>query len=269
MKLSVIMPIYNEIDTVQEIVRRVRSVKLSVEIGYGPENGDVVSFDREIVLVDDGSTDGTRTVLRHLRETPDTLVVFHEENQGKGAAVRTGLENASGDVLLIQDADLEYDPREYPTLLQPILEGRSHVVYGSRFRGGPTRAMFFWHMVGNRFLTLMTNLLYNTILTDMETCYKVFKGEYFRAIPIKSNTFCFEPEITAKVAKLGLRVYEVPVDYHGRDYDAGKKIGWVDGVKAIFAVLRFWLFDGLPAEMPAEEELSNMGRGMLKCRKWA
>jgi len=238
-KLSVIMPIYNEIDTVQEIVRRVRSVKLSVEIGYGPENGDVVSFDREIVLVDDGSTDGTRTVLRHLRETPDTLVVFHEENQGKGAAVRTGLENASGDVLLIQDADLEYDPREYPTLLQPILEGRSHVVYGSRFRGGPTRAMFFWHMVGNRFLTLMTNLLYNTILTDMETCYKVFTREVADRLDLKADGWGFDPEITAQILRMGYRIYEVPISYTGREFEEGKKISWRDAFVVLWTLLKY------------------------------
>jgi Glycosyltransferases involved in cell wall biogenesis len=171
------MPVYNEISTIREIIRRVRAVPLVVSIGYGPQNGEVVRLEREIVIVDDGSTDGTREVLREYEGEPDIRVIYHERNQGKGAAVRTGLDHATGDIFIVQDADLEYDPRDYPALLQPILEGRAQVVYGSRFRGGPTKAMFFWHMVGNRFLTLVTNILYDSILTDMETGYKMFTRE--------------------------------------------------------------------------------------------
>ena len=176
MKLSIIMPVYNEIGTIAEILQRVRAVRLKVPVGYGPDDGTVVEFEREVVIVDDGSTDGTREILRALEDESDLRLVFHEHNQGKGAAVRTGLQHASGEVMLVQDADLEYDPRDYLALLQPIIEGRSQVVYGSRFRGGPTKAMFFWHMIGNRGLTLVTNVLYNTILSDMETCYKVLHG---------------------------------------------------------------------------------------------
>ena len=256
--LSVVIPCYNEQATLPAVVRRV--------LAAPPQDKS-----REVVVVDDGSSDGSREIAEELaRQYHEVKTLSHESNRGKGAALRTAQAHCSGDVVIIQDADLEYKPDNYPELIHPITSGKADVVYGSRFAGGRCRrVLLFWHEVGNRFLTLLSNMTTNLNLTDMETCYKVFKGEYFRAIPIKSNTFCFEPEITAKVAKLGLRVYEVPVDYHGRDYDAGKKIGWVDGVKAIFAVLRFWLFDGLPAEMPAEEELSNMGRGMLKCRKWA
>jgi len=237
-KLSIIMPVYNEIHTIAEIVRRVRAVELAVPVGFGPEDGTIFEFQREIVIVDDGSTDGTRERLRALRDDADTVIVFHERNQGKGAAVRTGLQHAGGDVMLIQDADLEYDPREYPALLQPIVEERSKVVYGSRFRGGPTKAMFFWHMVGNRFVTLVTNLLYNTILSDMETCYKVFTREVADRIDLKSPRWGFDPEITAQILKRGYRIYEVPISYTGREFAEGKKLNWRDGFVVLWTLIK-------------------------------
>jgi glycosyltransferase involved in cell wall biosynthesis len=237
-KLSIIMPVYNEIDTIAEIVRRVRAVDLAVPVGFGLEGGTIVDFQREIVIVDDGSTDGTQERLRALQDDADTVTVFHERNQGKGAAVRTGLQHAGGDVMLIQDADLEYDPREYPVLLQPIVEERSKVVYGSRFRGGPTKAMFFWHMVGNRFVTLMTNLLYNTILSDMETCYKVFTREVADQIDLKAPRWGFDPEITAQILKRGYRIYEVPISYTGREFSEGKKLSWRDGFVVLWTLIK-------------------------------
>jgi glycosyltransferase involved in cell wall biosynthesis len=241
MRLSVIVPAYNEIDTIAEILRRVRAVALRVPVGFAPEDGTEVLVEREIVVVDDGSTDGTREVLDGLADAPDVSVVLHGQNQGKGAAVRTGLRHAMGDIILIQDADLEYDPRDYPALLQPILEGRSQVVYGSRFRGGPTRAMFFWHMVGNRFLTLVTNLLYDSILSDMETCYKVFTREVANQLDLRAAGWGFDPEITAQVLKLGYRIYEVPITYTGREFDEGKKIGWRDGMTVLWTLLKYRL----------------------------
>jgi glycosyltransferase involved in cell wall biosynthesis len=239
MKLSVIMPVYNEIGTIAEILQRVRAVQLRVHVGYGPDNGDVVEFEREIVVVDDGSTDGTREVLRALQDEPNLVIVFHERNQGKGGAVRTGLEHARGDVMLVQDADLEYDPRDYVVLLQPIVEERSQVVYGSRFRGGPTKAMFFWHMIGNRFLTLVTNVLYNTILSDMETCYKVFTREVAGQLDLRAPGWGFDPEITAQILKLGYRIYEVPISYTGREFEEGKKISWRDGLTVLWTLLKY------------------------------
>jgi glycosyltransferase involved in cell wall biosynthesis len=238
MKLSIIIPVYNEVETVAEIVRRVRAVELAVPTGFGAENGATVRLEREIVVVDDGSTDGTSQALHTLENNPNTIVVFHERNQGKGAAVRTGLQHASGDVILIQDADLEYDPREYPMLLQPIVEGRSKVVYGSRFRGGPTKAMFFWHMVGNRFVTLATNVLYDTILSDMETCYKVFTREVADRIVLKSPRWGFDPEITAQILKRGYRIYEVPISYTGREFSEGKKLNWRDGFVVLWTLIK-------------------------------
>jgi glycosyltransferase involved in cell wall biosynthesis len=235
------MPVYNEIGTIADIIQRVRAVDLKVQVGYGADDGTVVELDREIVVVDDGSTDGTRRILRALENKLGVMVIFHERNQGKGAAVRTGLEHASGDVVLIQDADLEYDPRDYLALLQPILENRSQVVYGSRFRGGPTKAMFFWHMLGNRFLTLVTNILYNTILSDMETCYKVFTREVADQLDLKAAGWGFDPEITAQILRRGYRIYEVPISYTGREFEEGKKISWRDGLTVLWTLIKYRL----------------------------
>ncbi|HID88670.1 MAG TPA: glycosyltransferase family 2 protein [Anaerolineae bacterium] len=237
MKLSVIIPVYNEAKTIAEIIRRVQAVPLRVTIGYGDLDGQVVELEREIIVVDDGSTDGTREVLRDLADKPD-IIVFHEKNQGKGAAVRTGLTHATGDIIVIQDADLEYDPRDYPTLLQPILEGRSQVVYGSRFRGGPTKTMFFWHMVGNRILTLITNILFDTILTDMETGYKMFTREVARRLRLTEKGWGFDPEITAQILRKGYRIYEVPISYTGREFSEGKKITWKDAFTVLKTLIR-------------------------------
>ncbi len=228
MKVSIIIPVYNEKATILEILKRVQAVKLGL--------------DREIVVVDDFSRDGTRDILSKLR-MKNVKVVFHEVNRGKGAALRTGFEKATGDIVLIQDADLEYDPREYPTLLAPILDGRADVVYGSRFLGGPHRVLFFWHSVGNRILTTFSNMTTNLNLTDMETCYKVFRREVLSKVRLRSERFGFEPEITVKLSKLRCRIYEVPISYAGRDYTEGKKIGWKDGVAAIFHILRYKFFD--------------------------
>lgn len=231
LQLSVIIPVYNEKPTVEEILHRVAAVPIS----------------KEIIVVDDGSTDGTREILRGIAQNSQGYgklkVFFHETNRGKGAAVRTGITRAEGEVVIIQDADLEYDPREFPQLLAPILDGRADVVFGSRFLGGPHRVLYFWHYLGNRFLTLFSNMLTNLNLSDMETCYKAFRRQVFNDIHIKSNRFEFEPEITVKVAKKGYRVYETPISYSGRSYAEGKKITWVDGFKTLWALLRYRLFD--------------------------
>ena len=228
MKLSVIIPVYNEKNTVKKIIQQVQNVELEME--------------KEIILIDDGSTDGTREILNNL-EYPNVKVKLHEKNQGKGAALRTGFSLATGDFVIIQDADLEYDPREYPVLLTPLLDGRADAVYGSRFLGGPHRVHFFWHYLGNKMLTTFSNILSNLNLTDMETCYKVFRKEILDKITLKSKRFGIEPEITLKLAKQKCRIYEVPISYSGRDYAEGKKIGWKDGVAAIFHLIRFKFFD--------------------------
>ncbi|MDA8016202.1 MAG: glycosyltransferase family 2 protein [Thermoanaerobaculia bacterium] len=229
-QLSVVIPAYNEEATVETLLRRVLAAPL-------PEG-----LSLEMVVVDDGSRDGTRDVLRRLDasgEFPMTYVE-HESNRGKGAALRTGFERAGGDIVLVQDADLEYDPREYPVLLQPILDDLADVVYGSRFLSGPHRVLFFWHSVGNRVLTMLSNMMTDLNLSDMETCYKVFRAEVLRGMKLRSDRFGIEPELTAKVAKSKKwRVYEVPISYHGRTYAEGKKIGWKDGVSAIWAILRY------------------------------
>ncbi|MBN2003117.1 MAG: glycosyltransferase family 2 protein [Anaerolineae bacterium] len=239
MKLSVIIPAYNEIETIEEIIAEVRTVPLDVRIWADHANEQVIHVEREIVVVDDGSRDGTRDYLSTLSDTPGVQIVFHEKNQGKGGAVWTGLQRATGDICLIQDADLEYDPRDYPHLLQPILEERVKAVYGSRFRGGPTKAMFFWHMLGNRFLTFVTNLLYNTILTDMETCYKVFTREVAQKLHLEARGWGFDPEITAQILLMGYRIYEVPIAYNGREFTEGKKISWKDGFTVLGTLLKY------------------------------
>ena len=239
MKLSIIIPVYNEINTITEIIERIQAVDLNVRIWADHASETLVEFERELVVVDDGSTDGTRDYLRTLENRPGIRVIFHTANQGKGGAVRTGLQHATGDIHLIQDADLEYDPRDYPHLLQPILEKRTHVVYGSRFRGGPSKAMFFWHMVGNRSLTFVTNILYNTILTDMETCYKVFTRDVSDTLRLKASGWGFDPEITAQILLGGYRIYEVPISYSGREFDEGKKISWKDGFTVLWTLIKY------------------------------
>jgi len=228
MKLSVVIPAYNEKNTIEEILRRVQAADAGLE--------------KEIVVVDDGSTDGTRDILKKLA-SPGVRVLLHEKNMGKGAALHTGFAQADGEIVLVQDADLEYDPREYVKLLEPILDGRADAVFGSRFLGGPHRVLFFWHYVGNRILTTFSNMLTNLNLTDMETCYKVFKKDILQKIRLKSRRFGFEPEITVKLAKMKCRVFEVPISYSGRLYEEGKKIGWRDGVAALFHILRYKFFN--------------------------
>jgi glycosyltransferase involved in cell wall biosynthesis len=224
-KLSILIPTYNECTTIQELVKRVQAVP----------------YDKEIIAVDDGSTDGTRDLLPCL-EGPGVTVLYHDHNQGKGAAIRTALAHATGDIVVIQDADLEYDPRDYAQLVQPIMEGRAKVVYGSRFLG-PRMAMFFWHMLANKMLTLMTNILYDAILSDMETGYKAFRADVLKGIPLRSHRFDFEPEVTAKVLKRGNRIFEVPISYFGREYREGKKIGLKDAFVAVWTLLIYRFID--------------------------
>ncbi len=228
MKLSVVIPVYNEVKNIQEILKRVKNTGLAWEI----------------VIVDDGSQDGTREILKQLDTKSDNLqVILHEKNQGKGAAVRTGLQAAKGDVILIQDADLEYSPQDYPTLLQPIDDGTADVVYGSRFLGGPRRVAMFWHMIANYLLTFMTNVLYDTILSDMETGYKVFRREVIQNMKLRANRFDFEPEFTAKILKQHYRIYEVPISFNPRDYSEGKKIKLHDAFQAVWALLKYRFVD--------------------------
>ena len=225
MKLSVIIPAYNEEKTIAEIVRRVRAVPL----------------DKEIIAVNDASSDQSGAILDGLA-APDFKVLHHAQNRGKGAAIRTGLAAVTGDIVVIQDADLEYDPGEFPKLIEPIVKGHADVVYGSRFLGSHS-AMFFWHFLGNRFLSLVTNVLYNTVITDMETCYKAFRAPIITGIRFKANRFDFEPEITAKVLKQGCRVFEVPIVYVGRGFAEGKKITWRDGFSALWTLLKYRVVD--------------------------
>ena len=231
-KVSIVIPVFNEVATVEKLLGRVADAPLPEEL------------EREIVVVNDASTDGTREKLVELQSAGDIefRLFDHEVNQGKGAALRTAFSNVTGDIVLVQDADLEYHPREYPRLLQPILDGEADVVYGSRFGGGPQRVMFFWHYVGNRMLTLLSNMFTDLNLSDMETCYKVFKRGVLDNMELHSNRFAIEPEITAKIAKQKVRIFEIPISYYGRTYAEGKKIGWKDGFAAIWAIVRYNLF---------------------------
>lgn len=228
MKLTVVIPCYNEKDTIRRIVDEVR---------------DAPYPQKEIIVVDDGSTDGTQALLASEIEPLVDKVLYHDVNQGKGAALRTGFQAATGDIVIVQDADLEYDPREYPALVEPILQDRADVVYGSRFMGGrPHRVLYFWHYVGNALLTLLSNMFTNLNLSDMETCYKVFRRPVIQGIRIEEDRFGFEPEITAKVAKLGCRIYEIGISYYGRTYAEGKKIGWRDGFRALYCIVKYNVF---------------------------
>jgi len=228
--ISILIPVFNEVKTIEEIIARVRAA-------------DTCGLTKEIILVDDASTDGSAEIFKRLAYAADLKCFSHPVNRGKGAAIRTCLEHASGEILLIQDADLEYDPADYPKLIKPILDGRADVVYGSRFTGGTHRVLLFWHYLANRFLTLLSNLLCNLNLTDMETCYKVFRRECVQDLKLTAERFGIEPELTAKLARRHYRFYETDINYSGRDYSEGKKIGWKDGLAALWFIVRYRFFD--------------------------
>lgn len=248
MKLSIIIPVYNEVNTIQELFKRVESVPLN----------------KEIIIVDDFSTDGTRDVLKLIKKEKEGqnnyVFLYHEKNKGKGAAIRTAQQHVSGDIVIIQDADLEYNPSEYPNLIEPIVNGDADVVYGSRFAGYPRRVLSFRHTLANYFLTFLSNLFTNINLTDMETCYKVFRTDIFKIIPIRANRFDFEPEITAKVAKMGCRIYEVPISYKGRTLEEGKKINWKDGITALWTIIKYGFFSDIDKENPGYSTLVSMSK---------
>jgi glycosyltransferase involved in cell wall biosynthesis len=228
MKLSVVIPVYNELSTLEELLDAVKASPVD---------------DMEIILVDDYSTDGTRDLIRDKLAEQVDQVLYQPQNMGKGAALREGFRHATGDIVLVQDADMEYDPNQYPGLIEPITKDRADVVYGSRFQGGgPHRVVYFWHYVGNKLLTLLSNMFTNINLTDMETCYKVFRREIIQSVTIRENRFGFEPEITAKIARMNVRIYEIGISYYGRTYAEGKKIGWRDGVKAVWCILKYNLW---------------------------
>jgi len=248
--LSVLIPIYNERDTIREVIERVRAVPV----------------DTQIILVDDYSVDGTRDILKNIEEEqPDLVVRYHDVNRGKGAAIRTALAEVTGDLVIIQDADMEYDPSEYPKLLAPINQGVADVVYGSRFLGGPHRVLFFWHQLGNQFLTLVSNVLTNLNLTDMETGYKVFRTEVIKNMRLTTDRFGFEPEVTARCAQMRCRIYELPISYWGRDYDDGKKITWRDGVAAFWHIFKFNVLDRMPPpRKKGADQLDWQNRQMIE-----
>jgi glycosyltransferase involved in cell wall biosynthesis len=253
-KLSVVIPAYNEIETVERLLRRVREVRLHLEV----------------IVVDDGSTDGTRDLLQDLTDQGlIDVLVFQEVNQGKGAALRAGFERATGDIIAIQDADLEYDPLELPMLMEPILAGKADAVYGSRFLGGPHRVLFFWHMMGNRFLTLLSNMFTDLNLTDMETCYKVVQADLLKRLPLSANRFGFEPEVTARLARSRARIYEMPISYDGRSYAEGKKINWKDGVAAIYYILRSNLLGPRPEPWHPPKMQPWEGRALSEVKRRA
>jgi len=225
-RLSIVIPVYNERDRVGQVIEKVLQA-------------DTLGLEKEVIVVDDGSTDGTRQVLSAYEGRPGVRIFYLERNQGKAAALRRGFAEVGGEIVLVQDADLEYDPENYPALLSPILEDKADVVYGSRFLGGPHRVLFFWHSVANKILTTLSNMFTNLNLTDMETGYKVFRTEVLRRIRLRSSRFGFEPEVTAKVARLGCRIYETPISYYGRTYAEGKKIGWKDALQAVYCIIRY------------------------------